>query len=76
MIYMIHTLTDTRDWSNTNTPESILDKNFDEWLNDFCIYNFHYSYAALASLSKVDGRIVKELVTAIQEYFDKSPMGR
>jgi hypothetical protein len=45
--------------------------NFEKWLNDFCIYNFHYSYDALITLSKIDGKVVRILVTAIQDYYKR-----
>jgi len=41
--------------------------DFDKWLNDFCIDNFHFSYDALVGLSSVEGRVVRTLVNAIRE---------
>jgi len=41
--------------------------DFDKWLNDFCINNFHFSYDALVGLSSVEGRVVRTLVNAIRE---------
>jgi len=48
-------------------------QEFEKWLNEFCISNFHYSYASLISLSKVDGKIIKVIITAMQDYY-KNPV--
>jgi len=44
-----------------------MDIDFDKWLNDFCIDNFHFSYDALVGLSSVEGKVVRTLVNAIRE---------
>jgi len=50
--------------------------DFDKWLNDFCIDNFHFSYDALVGLSSVEGRVVRTLVNAIREnHVEKMSMG-
>ena len=46
-------------------------EGFEKWINDFCIDNFYYSYDALVHHSyQLEGKKVKILVTAIQEYYE------